>query len=153
MINVQVVSKEDDHLQLIDEINTASWDDENEMSEFDANALLHYLEHEGTVFVACHDIVNDDKTLLGIASSRIEVKPYAKERWLYVDEIDVCADQRRKGAGKAIMKKLIEIAEESGCVEVWLATEVQSESANALYQSLDPDDVAQVVGYTFELQD
>ena len=45
---------------------------------------------------------------------------------------------------------LIEFAEQSGCEEVWLGTEVENAPANALYQSLDPDDVANVIGYTYE---
>ena len=85
-----------------------------------------------------------------MASSRIEIKPYDQELWLYVDEVDVCSDQRQKGAGKAIMSKLIEIAKDKGCEEVWLGTEVDNLPANALYRLLDPDDVANVVGYTFE---
>ncbi len=88
---------------------------------------------------------------LGIASARLEIKPYDKMRWLYVDEVDVCADQRKKGAGKAIMRKLIEIARDTGCEEVWLGTEVDNQAVNALYRSLDPDDVAQVIGYAYKM--
>jgi ribosomal protein S18 acetylase RimI-like enzyme len=80
----------------------------------------------------------------------MEIKPYDKERWLYVDEVDVCSEQRKKGAGKAIMRKLIEIAEDTGCDEVWLGTEVDNQPANALYRSLDPDEVEQFIGYTYE---
>ena len=87
---------------------------------------------------------------MGMASGRFEIKPYGQERWLYVDEVDVCADQRQKGAGKAIMQRLIELAEQAGCEELWLGTEVDNAAANALYRSLQPDDVSQVVGYTFE---
>jgi ribosomal protein S18 acetylase RimI-like enzyme len=67
-----------------------------------------------------------------------------------VDEVDVCSNQRRKGAGKAIMQKLIEIAYEKGCEEVWLGAEAQNMVANALYLSLKPDEVSQVIGYTFD---
>lgn len=150
MIVVNVITKDDDLQQIVDEINSASWDDANEMSKYGAEALSDYLEHQGTVFVACHDVVEGDRTLLGIASSRFEVKPYGRERWLYVDEVDVCADQRRKGAGRSIMQKLIEIAEEAECEEVWLGAEANNQAANALYRSLNPDEVAQVVGYTYE---
>ncbi|MGI9288434.1 MAG: GNAT family N-acetyltransferase [Pseudomonadales bacterium] len=153
MIAVEVITKEHDLRQLVDEINLASWDDANEMSEYDAEALLDYLDHEGTVFIACHDVVEGVRSLMGIASSRLEVKPYAKECWLYVDEVDVCANRRRKGAGQAIMKKLIEVAEEAECVEVWLGAEVNNEAANELYRSIDPDEVVQVLGYTYETQD
>jgi ribosomal protein S18 acetylase RimI-like enzyme len=48
------------------------------------------------------------------------------------------------------MQKLMEIAYEKGCAEVWLGAEVENMAANALYRSLEPDEVSQVVGYTFE---
>ena len=151
MIVVETVTAGADVSELVDEINGAAWDDSNEMSVYDAHALAAYLERHDTVFVACHEMDGGTRTFLGMASGRFEVKPYDGMLWLYVDEVDVCADQRRKGAGRAIMEKLLEIAEEAGCEEVWLGTEIDNDPANALYRSLDPDDVAEVVGYTYEL--
>ncbi|NJK51929.1 MAG: GNAT family N-acetyltransferase [Leptolyngbyaceae cyanobacterium SU_3_3] len=150
MIAVKVIAIDDDIYKLVEDINNASWDDANEMSQYDVEGLSAYLTSQDTIFVSCYDIVDSNKILLGIASARLEIKPYEKIRWLYVDEVDVCADQRKKGAGKAIMRKLIEIASDTGCEEVWLGAEVDNQSANALYQSLDPDDVAQIIGYTYE---
>ena len=151
MIDVNIISTSDNLSKIVNEINRASWDSANEMSMYDVESLSIYLERQDTLFVTCHDVSADPPTLLGIASSRVEVKPYGKELWLYVDEVDVCSDQRRKGVGKAIMRKLIEIAHEKGCKEVWLGAEIKNSAANALYLSLDPDEVAQVVGYTFEI--
>lgn len=148
-MKIEVVSLDHDLSLLVKEINDAQWDDANEISVYDEASLRAYLEREDTVFVACHNST-EPRQLMGIASSRIEMKPYNQELWLYVDEVDVCADQRQKGAGKAIMEKLIAIAEESGCEELWLGTEVNNLPANALYESLNPDDVAQVIGYTYE---
>jgi ribosomal protein S18 acetylase RimI-like enzyme len=51
------------------------------------------------------------------------------------------------------MRKLIEVAHEKGCEEVWLGAEVENMAANALYRSLKPDEVSQVVGYTFEINE
>lgn len=138
-------------MRLVADINAACWDAENDISRYDAAALKAYLEREDTLFVACYDTGADNaSTLLGIASGRIEMKPYAMERWLYVDEVDVCADQRRRGAGKALMRKLIDHAEELGCEELWLGTEVDNTAAKALYDSLEPDVVEAFVGFTFE---
>ena len=153
MIIVKLVTNDDDLSSLVDEINSASWDDANELSEYDSAALSEYLGQQDTIFVACHEIVEGGRTLLGIASSRLEIKPYGRERWLYVDEVDVCADQRQKGVGTAIMRKLFEIAEEAECEEVWLGAEGNNQAANALYCSLHPDEIAQVVGYTYEIKD
>lgn len=140
----------DDLELLVREINTAKWDDANAMDAYDAPSLAAYLARQDTIFIACHERVGDQRTLLGIASGRIEMKPYGGELWLYVDEVDVCVDQRRKGAGKALMTFLIDYAKHSGCEEVWLGTEVDNDAANGLYRSLGPDDEAQVIGYTFE---
>lgn len=150
MIEVSIVTLADNLTQLVDEINQASWDDANEMATYEVAPLSAYLERQDTLFVVCHEVAEGRKTLLGVASGRFEPKPYGNERWLYVDEVDVCANQRQRGAGKAIMRKLIALAEEAGCEEVWLATEDDNHAANALYRSLDPDDIGKVVGYTFE---
>ena len=138
MVVVDVVSSGDDLTRLVDEINRASWDEANEMVRYGVEALSAYLKRPDTLFLACHEIAEGGRTLLGIASARVEIKPYDMETWLYVDEVDVCADQRRRGAGSAIMRKLIELSGEAGCEEVWLGTEVDNVAANALYRSLDP---------------
>jgi ribosomal protein S18 acetylase RimI-like enzyme len=153
MITVGVATLVDNLQQLVDEINWASWDHANEIAEYDVVALSAYLERQDTLFVACHDVTDNGRTLLGIASARVELKPYGNERWLYVDEVDVCADQRRRGVGKGIMRKLIELAKEAGCEEVWLGAEVDNHAAHALYQSVKPDDVTQVIGYTYKILD
>ena len=150
MITVKHITPSDDLRSLVDEINRASWDDANDMAVYEIDALSAYLHCQDCIFVACHEVVATGRTLLGIASSRLELKPYENERWLYVDEVDVCVDQRRKGAGKAIMRKLIEVAKDAGCNEVWLGTEVDNDAANVLYRSLNPDSIEQFVGYTFK---
>lgn len=152
MLAVSVVSPDEDLQQLVREINEASWDAANEMVAYDVAALSAYLRRQDTLFVACHEIGEAGRTLLGIASARLQSKPYGEEPWLYVDEVDVCADQRRRGAGKAMMHLLIERAHAAGCEEVWLGTEVDNDAANALYRSLNPGEVAQFIGYTFALE-
>ena len=152
-LQVHVVTADDDLDTLVAQINSALWDDANEMTTYDTASLSEYLGCSDTVFVVCHDASTTPPVLLGFASSRFQLKPYDRERWLYVDEVDVAADQRRRGAGKAIMSKLIALAQEHGCEEVWLGTEPDNDAANALYQSLDPDEVEPFVGYTFEPDD
>jgi len=151
MIVVRAVTMDDDLMLLVSEINSATWDQANEMSTYDTEGLSEYLRGQDTVFLACHDVVEGRRTLLGMASARLQTKPYGQERWLYVDEVDVCADQRRRGAGTALMKELLAIADHAACNEVWLGADAENVSANALYRSLSPDDVARVVGYTYDL--
>ena len=152
LLETTVIDLNHDLDRLVAQINQAQWDEANEMSTYDSESLRAYLERQDTLFVACHEVNDGEATLLGFASSRFELKPYGKELWLYVDELDVCANQRRKGAGAAIMSKLFELADEADCEELWLGTEVENNAANGLYRSLAPDDVAQVVGYTWDLE-
>ena len=151
MIVTKRVTPENDLQQLAKEINQASWDEANDMCGYSSATLSAYLNRQDTVFVVCHKVSAIGRTLLGIASARLEIKPYEGDRWLYVDEIDVCVDQRRQGAGKALMQKLFDIAQAADCEEVWLATEVDNQAAKAFYQSLEPDDVSEVLGYTYEM--
>ncbi len=53
MIAVRVITLDDDLQKLVEDINQASWDDANEMSQFDVEGLSAYLESQDTVFVAC----------------------------------------------------------------------------------------------------
>ena len=153
MITVRTITPDDDLQSLVDEINQAAWDEANAISTYEAESLSTYLKSEDTLFVACHEVTDDGSTLLGMASGRLEIKPYDSSRWLYVDEVDVCADQRQRGAGKAIMRELLDLADQADCDEVWLATEVDNVAAQSLYQSLGPDDAAEVIGYTYEFED
>ena len=114
------------------------------------SALKAYLQREGTIFLACYEVTKGTSALLGIASSRVEIKPYGEELWLYVDEVDVFSDQRQKGVGKFIMQYLMEIATNKGCEEMWLGAEADNLPANALYKSLKPDEIMEVIGYTYE---
>ncbi|GAB1264708.1 hypothetical protein NBRC116493_04650 [Aurantivibrio infirmus] len=151
-MDIKIFSLKDDLEKVASEINNAAWDAANEIPEYTATALKAYLLREDTIFLACYETTRNRSTLLGIASSRIEIKPYGEELWLYVDEIDVCADQRQKGVGKFIMQKLLEIATKQECEEVWLGAEAENRAANALYRSLNPDEITDVVGYTYETE-
>ena len=118
IMHVQTVSAQDDLAKLVREINSAKWDDDNAMPEYSEEALVAYIQRADTLFLTCYEATQTASVLLGIASARVEMKPYGEELWLYVDEVDVCADQRRKGAGKQLMQELIKIAEAKGCEEV-----------------------------------
>lgn len=150
MLSVRAVTRSDDLEGIVTEINEAAWDATNEISRYDPESLAAYLARQDTVFLTCHDVSVDPPRLLGIASARVEMKPYGRELWLYVDEVDVRSDERRKGAGTALMSRLLELAHESGCKEVWLGADAGNSPANALYRSLQPADVAAVTGYTYE---
>ena len=151
MIKAEQITPTHDLQRLVTEINEGSWDDANDMTPYDSDELAAYLDREDTVFVACHQVDGPSRTLLGIASGRVETKPYDRERWLFVDEVDVVVDHRRKGVGRTIMERLFAIAGQAGCVEVWLGTEVDNHPANGLYGSLDPTERETFIGYAWRI--
>jgi len=99
VIVATVVTEQDDIEALVQDINNSQWDESNDMAAYQPDALRLYLRCQGTVFMACYE-EQDNRVLLGIASARIEMKPYDEERWLYIDEVDVCApDEVEKFVG------------------------------------------------------
>ncbi len=72
-------------------------------------------------------------------------------RWLYIDEVDVVANLRKCGVGSTMMNLLLAFAAENNLEEVWLGTEAENMPARKLYESLRPDYIVSIVGFTFEL--
>ncbi len=150
---VRIVTARDDLESLVADINSAQWDHVNEMQPYAVDALRSYLEVADTIFVCCYLEDGDSRTFAGMASGRLEQKPYAFEKWLYIDEVDTCSDLRKRGVGTALMERLIAIAGENDCEEVWLGAEAENALANSFYESLEPDSIDAVVGYTFEIEE
>ena len=149
---VRVVTAEDDLETLVDHINASQWDEVNEMQDYAVDALRSYLQVKDMVFVVCYLVDGDSRRFAGMASARLEQKPYDFEKWLYIDEVDTCSNLRKQGAGTALMNKLLEIADENDCDEVWLGAEADNSLANSFYESLQPDFIDAVIGYTFEVK-
>ncbi len=147
-VNVRQITCADDLRHLVAQINRAEWGRDNDVDSYSVVDLERFLSKEDTVFVAAFSADNDHN-LVGMASGRIESKPYAQMKWLFIDEVDTSASCRRRGVGRALMVRLLEIARDSGCQEVWLGTESTNSVANAFYKSLSPRVVDEVVGYTF----
>lgn len=149
-LKVEIIETESDLLTLAKQINQASWDDENDVDDYSSESLKSYLKKEDTVFVVCYLEDNEAQILAGMCSGRIEHKPYDFEKWLYIDEVDTCSNHRQKGVATAMMKKLLQIAKDNDCEEVWLGTETTNLVARRFYESLKPNDIEDVIGFTFE---
>lgn len=147
-MQVKTVSVGNDLEAISRDINNARWDEQNEMDEdgFNKEDIRAYLEQKGTIFLVCYD----NGLFAGVASARILLKPYGNS-WLYLDEIDVPVNMRKKGAGSLMMKELLDIARENGCEEVWVGTEKDNQVAQFFYESLQPTEVEEFVGYTYKL--
>lgn len=147
-LNIHRLEVSDDLARLADQIESAHWDDANEMGDYSIASLAAFTADPTRVFLAARQA----DQLVGVASANIQLKPYENERWLYVDEVDVVPRYRRQGVGKAMMQELLRIAEANDCVEMWLGTEQDNASALALYKSMGPDEVEPFVGFTWQIR-
>ncbi|MEO9600786.1 GNAT family N-acetyltransferase [Parasphingorhabdus sp.] len=95
-----------------------------------SNLLQSYLAEETHWLVAA--VL--DGVVIGKATAMVHRRP-DKEDELYLDEIDVIPELRRKGIAKMILKKVLEMAEDWGCEECWLGTEKDNIPARKLYES------------------
>ncbi|MBT5638606.1 MAG: GNAT family N-acetyltransferase, partial [Candidatus Peribacter sp.] len=114
----KVIGLDDDLETLAQKINSSAWDEDNKVEQYTSESLQAYLGKDDTLFVVCYLVDGDRRILGGMASARIEQKPYDFSKWLYIDEVDTCSNHRQKGIGTVVMKCLLDLAEENDCEEV-----------------------------------
>lgn len=80
--------------------------------------------------------------VVGMASGIAYVHP-DKPLQLFVNEVGVAEEFRRRGIGRRLVEALLARGRELGCSEAWVATETGNVAARALYASMrgaeDPD--------------
>lgn len=88
-------------------------------------------------------------TVVGMVSGTVLLHP-DKGPHLFVNELGVDADWRRRGIGRRLMEVMLAHGRALGCVEAWVATETDNTPARALYRGMEPDGEEAAVYYTFE---
>ena len=58
-----------------------------------------------------------------------------KDPQLWINELGVHEEHRRKGIGRALVRTILEHGEAMGCVEAWVLTEAENTAAMRLYAS------------------
>lgn len=74
--------------------------------------------------------------VVGFASATRLLHPDKTAFELFINEIGVAPDHRRKGVGKALMKTLREEARKANCRVAWLAVDEDNDTALAFYKSV-----------------
>jgi ribosomal protein S18 acetylase RimI-like enzyme len=72
------------------------------------------------------------------------------EMFLY--ELGVAPDARRRGIGTALVQALAALARERGCYDMWVGVDVGDEPALATYRRAGPDEESACVVLTWELR-
>lgn len=90
-----------------------------------------------------------DGEVVGMASGISYVHP-DKPLQLFINEVGVSGRFHRQGIGARLVQELLDLGRELGCIEAWVATEVDNTPARRLYASLGGrEDAEQAVVYLF----
>jgi aminoglycoside 6'-N-acetyltransferase I len=76
-----------------------------------------------------------DGVVIGFASAIHYVHP-DKRAELWINEVGVAPPHQNQGVGKAIMREMLQLAKQLGCVNAWVLTDRSNAAANALYKSV-----------------
>ena len=87
--------------------------------------------------------------VVGFASGTVLMHP-DKPMGFFVNELGVGDDFLRQGIATRVLRRLIELARDRGCEEIWLATEHDNAPARALYRKFNATETEGIVMYTFE---
>lgn len=77
----------------------------------------------------------DGEEVVGFASGLHYIHP-DKDPELWINELGVAPDHRRRGLGRRLMRALLEHAAAVGCREAWVLTEHGNAPAAELYRTL-----------------
>lgn len=77
----------------------------------------------------------DGSFAVAMASGNVMLHP-DKPPAFFINEVGVREAYRRRGIGRAVTEKIMQIARERGCKGIWLGTENDNAPAIALYRSL-----------------
>ena len=95
----------------------------------------------------------DDGRVVGFASAVHYVHPDKTAPELWINEIGVSPAYQGRGAGKAMLRKLLDHAGKLGCTEAWVLTNRSNRAAMRLYESAGGVTRANdEVMFNFELQ-
>jgi len=93
----------------------------------------------------------EDDVVIGMASANDYLHP-DKPVQFWVNEMGVAPSHQRRGIGKRLLRRILDLARDLGREEVWLGTEDDNVAARALYKSLDGEEESFVM-YTYDLSD
>lgn len=90
----------------------------------------------------------EDGTVVGMATGNDYLHP-DKPVMFWVNEMGVAPSHQRRGIGKKLLRRILDLAKEMGREEAWLGTELDNVAARALYKSLDGEEETFVM-YTYD---
>ncbi len=91
-------------------------------------------------------VAQDGEQVIGMATGVIMLHP-DKRPVLFVNEVSVHDDYLRRGIGRRLVTRLMDLAREKGVTTFWLATEDDNVAARGLYRALGGRETGNIVVY------
>ena len=124
-MDVSIVRMTADQAGLLDRLADGVFND-----AIDRDLLAAYLASPAALLV----VALDGDCIVGQVKAAIHLHP-DKPADLYIDEVVVAPTHQRRGVARLLLGEIERWARERGCVDVWLATEVDNDAARSLYGS------------------
>ena len=77
-------------------------------------------------------VARSDDVVVGMASAVDYFHP-DKAPQLWINEVGVSPEYRRQGIGRRLVERLVQLATDLACTEVWVLTDAGNTAANRLY--------------------
>ncbi len=95
----------------------------------------------------------DGEVVVGFVSSVHYVHPDKACPELWINEVGVAPNYHRRGIGRLLIERTVELARELGCREAWVLTDETNEAGNGLYASTGAQASGGQVMYTYLIGD
>lgn len=86
--------------------------------------------------------------VIGFASGTVLMHP-DKPNGFFINEVSTAETYRRQGIATRLLNRIIDLARDRGCEEIWLATEHDNAPARGLYRKLKATETEGIVMYAF----
>lgn len=93
----------------------------------------------------------DNDTVVGFVSAVMYVHPDKERPEVWINEVGVAPTHHRRGIARDMLGHLLDFARDAGCAEAWVLTSRSNDAAMRLYRSLDGEESADTVMFTFSL--
>lgn len=91
----------------------------------------------------------DDGVVVGFGSAVHYIHP-DKPPQLWINEVGVADSHLKRGLGKAIVQRLVDLCTDLGCSEAWVVTDESNTAARALYRAAGGEETTGIVMTTFK---
>ena len=81
-------------------------------------------------------LARDGDRVIGFATFVLHLSTWARTHYLYLEDLFVAEEARGRGAGRALIERIVETGRQNGCQRVYWVTHESNTAARGLYDKL-----------------